>query len=258
MSADCRQAAPVRSADDLRRLDAIDTRVCALASSLGGVELQYPVLIAREVLERAEYQVAFPHLLMLARPARLPLDGVESPDPWCLSPAVCYHAYQQLAGTRVKEPVVLTARGRCFRAERETSAGVRQIEFEMREIVLVGPAAWVATTADAARDAVRRIAREFAVEGDWHEAEDPFFLPAAAGKALMQRLLKRKVELRWPGPSGVALASVNRHGTFFGERFAITLSDGRPAHTACIAIGLDRWTHLVRVLQSPLTTEAIR
>jgi hypothetical protein len=64
-----------------------------------------------------------------------------------------------------------------------------------------------------------------------------------AGKALMQRLLKVKVEYQWPGPGGLALASVNRHASFFGERFGITMPDGQPVHTACIAVGLDRWAH---------------
>jgi hypothetical protein len=41
--------------------------------------------------------------------------------------------------------------------------------------------------------------------------------------------------------NGLAIASVNRHGTFFGERFHISDESGAPVHTACIAFGLDRW-----------------
>jgi hypothetical protein len=82
--------------------------------------------------------------------------------------------------------------------------------------------------------------------GEWHAAEDPFFLPMTSGKALMQRLLNLKVEYQWPGAGGLALASVNRHGTFFGKRFDITSPDGQPVHTACIAVGLDRWAHHAR------------
>jgi hypothetical protein len=39
----------------------------------------------------------------------------------------------------------------------------------------------------------------------------------------------------------MALASINRHGSFFGERFKIHDRMGKPAHTACLAVGLDRW-----------------
>jgi hypothetical protein len=76
------------------------------------------------------------------------------------------------------------------------------------------------------------------LHGTWEPAEDPFFLPAAAGKALMQRLLGVKEEYR---SEDVALASINRHGTFFGERFSIRTDHG-PVHTACLAVGLDRWS----------------
>ena len=254
MTVRCEPSAPIRAGAELRTLNCIDDGVRRIANSLGAVEVQYPVLIARDVLDRAEYPQAFPHLLLMARHVN-PLDGGHiasgtcagaSGDTWCLSPAVCYHTYAHLAGQTLDTPIVLTARGRCFRAECETSPGVRQIEFEMRELVLLGPAAWVDVSADSARCAVEAMARDAGLVGEWHGAEDPFFLPAAAGNALLQRLLKLKAEFRWPGADGLALASVNRHGTFFGQRFGITTPDGHPAHTACIALGLDRWAHHAR------------
>jgi hypothetical protein len=39
----------------------------------------------------------------------------------------------------------------------------------------------------------------------------------------------------------LAIASVNFHRNFFGERCAITLPDGGPAFTSCVAFGLERW-----------------
>ena len=55
----------------------------------------------------------------------------------------------------------------------------------------------------------------------------------------MQRLLGTKIELCLP--DGLAMASINRHGPFFGERFKICLGTGGSAHSACVAFGLDRW-----------------
>ena len=235
------QSAPSRTAEELGVLNRIDARVRSAAASLGAEEIHYPALIARGALDRAEYPKAFPHLLMSAGQSAVFDDhGISQ---WCLSPAVCYHAYAQLAGRVLDAPLVITARGRCFRAERELVHGVRQIEFEMREIVLLGAADWVDRAADSARLAVESIAADLSLTGDWQAAEDPFFLPAAAGKALMQRLLKVKLEYQWPGPGGLALASINRHGPFFGQRFDISTADGQPAFTACIAVGLDRWAH---------------
>jgi len=129
--------------------------------------------------------------------------------------------------------------------------GVRQIEFEMREIVLAGPKEWVEERAEAARGRLETLARSLGLAGTWEVAEDPFFLPAARGKALLQRLAetKREYQSRDSDPPGLALASVNRHGSFFGARFGITGRDGRPIHTACLAIGLDRWLYCVEPLK---------
>lgn len=254
MNAGYPQAAPARTRDELDTLDRIDARVRALAVSIGAREMQYPALIARAVLEQAEYPRAFPHLLMSASRMELLENGdtgqAGSGSPimtdWCLSPAVCYHTYAQLARRVLEDPVVITARGRCFRAERESAPGIRQIEFEMREIVLLGAPAWIDTSAEMARLAIETVGREAGLTGEWEVAEDPFFLPVAAGKALMQRLLKVKLEYQWPGAGGLALASINRHGPFFGRRFDIATPDGEPVHTMCIAVGLDRWAHHAR------------
>jgi len=235
------QPAPARCVYRQAALDRIDARVRGLAASMGAREMQYPALIAREVLEQAEYTQAFPHLLLSA--SRTHIHGPEGPVAWCLSPAVCYHTYAQLAHRILEGPTIVTARGRCFRSEAESAPGVRQIEFEMREIVLLGAPEWIEASAQPARLAIETVARDAGLRGEWEAAEDPFFLPAAAGKALMQRLLKVKLEFQWPKAGGLALASVNRHGPFFGQRFDIVTPDGHPVHTMCIAVGLDRWAH---------------
>ena len=280
-------AAPTRTATQAAWLDHIDGAIRSIATSLGALEMHYPSLIARTVLDVAEYPKAFPHLLMSAARLDAPASDVRtnagddadsSATPWCLSPAVCYHAYAQLSGVVINEPIMVTARGRCFRAEQETTPGLRQAEFDMREIVLVGDRDWIDGTIEVAKAAVESAARGLDLPGDWETAEDPFFLPAAAGQAprlaahempyatrsgqaprlaahevpyaarsgpaLMQRLLKVKLEYQWPRAGGLALASINRHGAFFGERFHLLMADGQLAHTACVAVGLDRWAHL--------------
>lgn len=263
MTAGYRQSAPTRTTEDIDGLDYIDKRVLEIASSLGALEMQYPALIAREVLEQAGYPRAFPHLLMLVSRNVLPQSAdtdhslwagraagdtqdCRDAHDWCLSPAVCYHAFADLAGRVIETPAVLTARGRCFRAESVTVAGIRQVEFEMREIVLVGPIAWIDACAEAAKRAVETIAVELGLSGEWQAAADPFFLPAASGRAMLQRLLKVKLEYQSPGAGGLALSSINRHGAFFGQRFSIETPEGEPIHTACIAFGLDRWSHCWR------------
>ena len=243
-------AAPVRQCRELTSFDEMDRRVSDMAVSFGACEARYPALIAAEVLQRAEYPQAFPHLLMRARPLALtepsaPLTGVFGSQDvdWYLSPAVCYHVYAQFTGCSLRQPLIVTAKGHCFRREVDCSPGIRQLEFEMREIVILGSDEWVRKTARKIAHGVEAAARTFGLSGVWRAANDPFFLPSSEGKAALQRLTGVKREYRSLADGGLALASVNRHGAFFGERFHIIGADGHAIHSACIAVGLDRWFH---------------
>jgi hypothetical protein len=247
-------SAPVRSGPSLAALEALDARFLDWTRAWRAEEVQFPALIDAVTLAQAGYPAAFPHLLLSAcrcadpaQPLSRLLDAENlAPSSWLLSPAVCYHAYAWWAGQTLRAPRMLTARGRCFRHETGFVAGRRQIEFEMREIILCGPADWIEPRLVEARARVEEIAAAVGLAGEWEAAEDPFFLPTAKGQALLQRLQETKKEFVIRDPAPLALASVNRHGTFFGERFSLRLPDGQPAHTACIAFGLDRWAGAIR------------
>ena len=223
----------------------LDSHLRAWAITEGGDEQSFPVLIAAETLRRAEYPDAFPHLLMApcvaADPAQPLAEGNIRPADCFLSPAVCYHAYAQLAGRTLDRGETLTARGHCFRNEdaAELMPGRRQIEVEMRELILVGAPDWIEERLAVLKPGVESLAKRFGLDAAWQPANDPFFLPRSHGKAHMQRLLGTKIELCLP--DGLAVASINRHRAFFGERFGIFTTGGAHAHSACVAFGLDRW-----------------
>lgn len=237
---------PIRRGKTLSAFENLDARIAHWAGKEGAEEQRFPVLIDADTLRRAEYPDAFPHLLMAPAVATDPSEPFAESNirlaPWFLSPAVCYHAYAALAGTTLTEGKQLTARGCCFRQETtsELAPGRRQVEFEMREVILVGPPEWIEARLTTLKTGVEEHARVCGLQdAQWAPANDPFFLPRARGKAQMQRLLGTKIELCLP--DGLAIASINRHGSFFGDRFDIRLSDGSPAHSACVAFGLDRW-----------------
>ncbi|MGH7958594.1 MAG: hypothetical protein ACREH8_16510 [Opitutaceae bacterium] len=242
-------AAPIRAGLELARFEAIDRRFVDWAREWGAEELQFPALIDDATLERAEYPAAFPHLLMsacactdAARPLTTLLEAENlMPTGWLLSPAVCYHLYPHWEDQVIRTGRIASARGRCFRHEDEFVPGRRQLEFEMREIVLCGPIEWINERVGEARARIPAVAAEVGFAGTWETAIDPFFLPTAQGKAHFQRLQETKHEFVVRNPAPLAVASINRHGTFFSERFRLSLARGGPAHTACIAFGLDRW-----------------
>lgn len=223
----------------------LDAELRRWAMDQGSAEESYPALISAELLDRAGYAEAFPHLLMAPAVMDDPAKGLTRENltltDWRLSPAVCYHTYAGLEGKRLDDGVIVTARGHCFRNEvaAELAVGRRQIEFQMREIVLVGDREWIEQRIEILQPEVAGLAEACGLHGSWIVANDPFFLPRAQGRAHMQRL--RQTKLEWCLPDGLAVASINRHGTFFGDRFRIVDRDGAPAHSACIAFGLDRW-----------------
>ena len=44
----------------------------------------------------------------------------------------------------------------------------------------------------------------------------------------------------------LAIASLNFHRNFFGERCGIQLASGGPAFTGCVGMGLERWIHVLQ------------
>ncbi len=166
-----------------------------------------------------------------------------------LSSAVCYHCFREFAG-RCLEPGIttVTAEGRCFRHERGAFQPLdRQYEFTMREIILLGddPAALVARR-DRLKAQVVHFAELLGLSGTVEPATDMFFGGDVSGRAraLHQRAMALKLELRVrmddTGRS-LAVASFNLHEDYFGRSFDIRGADGAPAHTGCVAFGIERW-----------------
>lgn len=236
----------------MNTLETIDAHLRTWSLGRQATEHAWPVLIPRATLKRAGYYDSFPQLLMTAAANPAPEAAQEQLTATAhdLSPAVCYHAYAALENQVVQPEagLILAARGHCFRNEHpdELIPGRRQIEFQMRELIFIGSAEWINHGLAMMQNEIHTLAEDFAIQGTWTEASDPFFLPKAEarGKAHLQRLLKTKLEFCLP--DGLAIASINRHRAFFGERFAITLPDSSPAHSACVAFGLDRWASQVR------------
>ena len=246
-------AAPIREAAAIELAAKVDAALVELAAAFDATQRQYASLISTRTLQMADYPGAFPHLMMTAAPLadptapgeRLLSAATPAPPRWCLSPAVCLHTYAEFANQTIDRPLVVTARGRCYRNEAHTTPGLRQTEFEMREIVLLGEAPWIAELLPAVQRRLESLASGLGLDGVWTVAEDPFFLPTAQGKAYLQRLQETKWEYQAIEHQRLALASVNRHRTFFGQRFRLRDARGEALHTACVAVGLDRWLSLI-------------
>jgi seryl-tRNA synthetase len=241
----------VLRARDLELRDAIDAVVLSWAAEAGAARTAYPPLLRTSDLAALDYWVNFPHLALLAVGAQAGREKELSaadhaaiapellaPAEYALPSAACYSAYLDLSGTRLDGAHKITTVATCFRRENHFEGLRRLLSFTMREVVCVGDREAVLDHASSFKKRIGDFARRLGLPLEVQAATDPFFEKDAA-RTLMQQLFPVKEEFVFGG--SLAIASVNFHRNFFGERCDITLADGSPAFTSCVAFGLERW-----------------
>jgi len=234
---------------------ALDRRLSACAGR-ALEEHAAPTLIALEDLAPVGYLRSFPHLATFAASlerepqaiarfaashegaGRLGAGAPVEKAGHVMTPAACYHLYHLLRGQELATDLYLTLRAPCHRREETFRPLERQWCFQMRELVCIGAPGAVAAFVQRCEAGVDALTRDLEIDARWVEAADPFFDAWGDPKALAQRIepVKRELVLA----DGLAIASINRHRAFFGERYRIARS-GAPAHSACVAFGIERW-----------------
>jgi hypothetical protein len=220
----------------------VDSKFVELAIKARAHELPVPSLIERSILERAGYFESFPG------------STVEQSEGGCMPPAVCYHCYAKLAATSLQEPGLWTCIARCRRNEDNKEPG-RLRAFTMREVVFVGPAAWVRERRQEWMDRIFTFAQSLQLAVQLGAATDSFFAGGEArGRKLLQQIKGLKFELRAQMDTKntpLAISSFNLHETFFSRRFGFHLADGTDPHSGCVAFGLERWVLALALTLGP-------
>jgi seryl-tRNA synthetase len=256
--------------DLLALFRAVESGIAELTAAETRDEWLVPAGIALETLARAGYFESFPQWLTLASHLRDDAGVLErvardmdpataageaaAPAEAALAPAVCYHAYAALAGTRLHDTRLLTAQASCWRHEGDRLEPLaRGWAFTMRELVCVGRAEDVEAVRRRGITNAECLARSLGLDPVVAPASDPFFVPTARGRALLQRVKALKHELLLPlgDRPPIAAASFNHHERFFGEAFDIRLADGIPAESGCVAFGLERWVLAILAEHGP-------
>lgn len=250
-------------------VDALDRLLLDIVhDEFDAVEYRYPTLLPISALHRSGYLSSFPQHLMFA--ARLDGDvdtyrefaedvardgaigervlGRCGPVDRVLPPTMCYHTFDQFAGSALAGPnLVVTARGGSFRHEARYHRTLERLsDFTIRETVFLGSAEFVRACRDRLRTRAITLAEELDLAGRCEVANDPFFAAAdGAVRVSSQRLLELKHELHLDigAEDSIAVGSFNLHERHFGEAFAITAPDGSTAHSACVGFGLERFAY---------------
>ncbi|MFE5481845.1 hypothetical protein [Streptomyces sp. NPDC056527] len=218
----------------------------------GARPMTMPPLLPAADLARLDYYDNFPHQAVVAAPLDLerretsafcsdtgcfPCDALE-PAALGLPSASCYAVYLDHQGRQVADDTLVTICSWCFRKETHYEGMRRQLGFRMREIVAIGGREHAETHLADFTDRIHSFAAALDLPLRREAACDPFF-DKGGSKAVLQRLTPVKHEFLY---EDLAIASVNTHRNFFGERCGITLaSTGGPAFTSCVAFGLERW-----------------
>jgi seryl-tRNA synthetase len=223
----------------------------------------FPSLIGADVLDRCRYLKNFPASLNLvshlrenyavlqefARSVRcdgrhLIHDRAGMSEVECLlSPSVCFRWYRWLERSTLPDPRAITALGKCFRYESSNLSGLERLwDFSMREIIFVGPEAYVLQNRAVLIELCTEFLDELGLAYEISTATDPFFADSYALQAAYPQGFELKYELLATLPySGkkLAIGSINYHQDFFGRSFLIEV-EGGPAHTGCLTLGYER------------------
>ncbi|MEV6248646.1 hypothetical protein AB0M38_20920 [Streptomyces sp. NPDC051742] len=243
---------PSLGPEGTRLLRLLDDTFESWGVTAGARPMTMPPLLPAADLAKLDYYDNFPHQAVLAAPLDLegrltaPFDGEHGrwpaaalePAALGLPSASCYAVYLDHQGTQVADDTLVTICSWCFRKETHYEGMRRQLGFRMREVVAIGGREHAETHLADFTARIHAFAAALDLPLRKEAACDPFF-DKGGSKAVLQRLTPVKYEFLY---EDLAIASVNTHRNFFGDRCDITLeSTGGPAFTSCVAFGLERW-----------------
>jgi seryl-tRNA synthetase len=227
----------------------------------GAEVMRFPPVMSRAQIERHGYLKSFPNLLggvsCLCGDERH-IRGVvnrfiEGGEPWTdaleaadlvLAPAACYPVYP-IAAARGPVPAhgyVFDVAADCFRREPSTDIDRFQ-SFRMREYVRVGTEAQIQAFRNEWIERAKGLADLLGLSYTIDLASDPFFGRGGQIVAASQLEQALKFELLIPVHSTekpTACMSFNYHQDHFGLTWDLNTESGEPAHTGCVAFGMDR------------------
>ncbi|MGO9803291.1 MAG: amino acid--[acyl-carrier-protein] ligase [Steroidobacteraceae bacterium] len=240
-------------------------RVVALVDRLRDARaevLRFPPVMSRRQLEKSGYLKSFPNLLGCVcvlhgteAAIRSAADRYETGGDWTtslaaadlvLTPAACYPLYPLVAarGSLPPDGLIVDVAADCFR--REPSRSLDRLQsFRMREFVRIGSPEDITTFREGWIARARELATELALPFTVDVANDPFFGRVGQVMAVSQLQQALKFELLIPyyqGARPTACMSFNYHREHFGQVWGIKGNGEEPAHTGCVAFGMDRLT----------------
>jgi len=251
-------------------MDVIDAKVERMfAREFKAERERFPSTILCRTLDRCNHFTSFPEHMDFVAHLREDVDVLKAFSGQCASekwsprahdgrmgdvefaitPSCCYHAYEGMEGWKLDKPGrCITATVGCHRYEGANLTTLSRLRaFTMREVIWIGHPEYVKSSRAKADELIVQWAKEWELDCTLENANDMFFTDDYSVKASFQRQQEAKRELRLTIPQeerSISVFSSNFHSATFGRAFDITL-DGRPAASACVGWGFERWVYAV-------------
>jgi len=222
--------------------------------------MRFPPVMSRKQLEKSGYLKSFPNLLGCVcalhgseSSIRAAADRHETGGDWTealsasdlvLSPAACYPVYPIAAarGPLPRGGLQFDIEADVFRHEPSKSLDRLQ-SFRMREFVRIGSPQEIVEYRERWLARAPAIAADLSLPHTIDVASDPFFGRVGQVMAVSQRQQALKFEMLIPyhaHATPTACMSFNYHRDHFGNVWNMNDDRGAPAHTSCVAFGIDR------------------
>jgi seryl-tRNA synthetase len=222
--------------------------------------MRFPPVMSRKQLEKSGYLKSFPNLLGCVcalhgseSSIRAAADRHETGGDWTealsasdlvLSPAACYPVYPIAAARGPLPPggLQFDIEADVFRHEPSKSLDRLQ-SFRMREFVRIGSPQEIVEYRERWLARAPAIAADLSLPHTIDVASDPFFGRVGQVMAVSQRQQALKFEMLIPyhaHATPTACMSFNYHRDHFGNVWNMNDDRGAPAHTSCVAFGIDR------------------
>lgn len=237
-----------------------EKRFSTLATEMGAIQKQYPVLLPVDDYLKTGYISRSPQYSIFCSNAHENmklLEGLETAikkgdvssvlnNPrFALSPSACFHVYMEYKNQVIDKNQTVSFTQNVFRNEGRLNyneAG-RLMDYHVKEIVFLGDEEYVNNSRKEALRKTKELLNEWGLCAYVQKASDPFVLPKMQKYKKIQLLDASKYEVRiWMGEDDyLAVASYNLHGTAFSYPFNIKMECGESLVTGCVGFGLERW-----------------
>ena len=237
-----------------------DNKFLEIAKSSGCIERIYPVLLPIKSYLKTSYPKNSPQYTICCCELEENIDRLKNiHEKVCknsltdlikepktvLSPAACFHVYDELENSIIKEPLSVTLRQSVFRNEGRFNwqkYGCLK-SYTIRELVFIGSKEYVETNRIEILKSTIDLMENFNILGRIVVATDPFIIPEIQKIKDIQIAEKAKYELKlmYDDDEELSCASFNLHGISFSKPFNFKINQAESTVSACVGFGLERW-----------------